>query len=136
MVKLLFEAGAAIDANALAEAVMLEERDIENFLADDCGALPSVLNLDGSSTLHVAAKESDPVGWNGINELLGWYDNTACGESSQFVNNQNSCGQTPLMVGARQPNRGACQVDVTLQVLDPPCDHGSLAGVTGVEGRP
>jgi len=117
LAKLLIAGGARIDANALAEAVMLEDREIEDFLADECGALPSVLNKDGSSAIHVASKERDPIGWEGLNELLGWYDNAGCGQGSEsWVNNTDKWGHTALMVAARQPHRGACQACVSFKL--------------------
>ena len=110
MVKMLIEAGARIDANAVGEAFMLNGREIEDYLVDEKGARPDTLNLDGSSPLHVCAKEKDPTGWTGLNECLGWYENAGIGDAEVWVNVADQQGITPMMVAARQPRVGAAQV--------------------------
>jgi len=89
--------------------MLLPERGLERFLVDEHGALPELRNLDGSTAIHVCAKEKDPLGWENINEVLLWHEELGH-DPIEHANARTASGVTPMMVAARQPRDGAAKV--------------------------
>jgi len=94
IVQLLLASGARVDAQAIYAALTTENEQIEAILAE-AGSSPESCNLDGRTTLHVAAKE-------GATEICAYI-----ADQGADVNTQDNNGVTALMCASEHGHKGA-----------------------------